>query len=630
MRRDWITCLVLFLVTFAVFSRVLVAGFVQWDDDINIYTNLHIQGLSAANLHWIFTTCDYPPRYVLLSWLGWAINYQLGGLNPAGFHLTDLLFHAANASLVFMLIRRFLLLATKNDSGDEQNHRVRLCSAMAACLWAVHPFRVESFAWAAGRNYVQSFFFLSISVLCYLRFLAEPAQKVPGKFYWISILCFGVSLLSYPIGLPLVVILVVLDFYPLRRFKPGLAGLWDATAYRIWLEKVPYAVVAFLVLEATLLLRASNSALGPPLSLVQFGIGARAMQAFYIWAYYLWKPWVPFHLCPVYTTLVQFNAGDWPFLLSAGLVFGLTFLAVWNGRRWPLGLALWICYLALLVPFLGLTEHPHYPNDRYTYLPAVLWSVLLAAPLLKLCRRPWMFGCAAAALIFLVAVLGAMSVRQIRIWRNSISLFEYMVRELGEDPRRSDLRRHLGRLYADEERIADAVQQFQTSLRLKPDPKTYQALAELFEKHGDAQGALTNYQALLELSPDPLIHLRAAAQLSELGRTGEAIGHYRQALHSQPELVPAIEKLAWLLATGNDAQNRSGAEAVQWAERACALTHHQSPAALGALAAAYAEVGRFSEAIVTARSARDRAQAAGEPKLAEKYRRLIEMFEAGR
>jgi hypothetical protein len=108
MRRDWITCLVLFLLTFAVFSRVLVAGFVQWDDDINIYTNLHIQGLNAANLHWIFTTCDYPPRYVPLSWLGWAINYQLGGLNPAGFHLTDLLFHAANASLVFMLIRRFL------------------------------------------------------------------------------------------------------------------------------------------------------------------------------------------------------------------------------------------------------------------------------------------------------------------------------------------------------------------------------------------------------------------------------------------------------------------------------------------------------------------------------------------
>ena len=159
--------------------------------------------------------------------------------------------------------------------------------------------------------------------------------------------------------------------------------------------------------------------------------------------------------------------------------------------------------------------------------------------------------------------------------------------------------------------LADAVQQFQTSLRFKPDAKTYQTLGELLERNGDVKGALTNYLASLELSPDPWIHLRAAAQLSALGRTGEAISHYRQALHWQPELVPALEKLAWLLATDREAQDRNGVEALQLAERACALTRRQSPAALGALAAAYAELGRFSEAIVTAQSARARAQACG-------------------
>src|ERR1017187_8389355 len=122
-RRDRLTTLVslvLFCATFAVFSRVLVADFVQWDDDINIYNNPHIQGLTARNLHWIFTTCEYPPRYAPLFWLGWAINYQLGGLNLAGFHLTDLLFHAANASLVFVLIRRLLLLATKKGASRSE------------------------------------------------------------------------------------------------------------------------------------------------------------------------------------------------------------------------------------------------------------------------------------------------------------------------------------------------------------------------------------------------------------------------------------------------------------------------------------------------------------------------------
>jgi len=241
-----------------------------------------------------------------------------------------------------------------------------------------------------------------------------------------------------------------------------------------------------------------------------------------------------------------------------------------------------------------------------------------------------LFAAGTVCAIALAAFWASLSFGQMRIWRNSISLFEYMVRELGEDPRRSDLRRRLAGLYASQGRIADAAQQFRTSLRLKPDAETYRALAALCERNGDTEAALTNYLASLELSPDPWIHVRAAAQLSELGRTGEAIGHYRQALRSQPELVPAVEKLAWLLATSSEAGNRSGAEALQLAERACALTHRQSPAALGALAAAYAELSRFHEAIVAAQSARDRAQAAGEGKLAEKYRRLIELFEAGR
>jgi hypothetical protein len=203
-----------------------------------------------------------------------------------------------------------------------------------------------------------------VSLLCYLRFQVTPEERGRGKFYWISLLCFAASLLSYPIGLTFVVILVVLDFYPRRRFKPGLAGLWDSTANRIWLEKVPYALISVLVLVVTLLLRASNSRLGPPPSLEQFGVGARAMQAFYVWAYYVWKPWLPFHLSPIYATLVQFNPNTWPFWLSAGFVAGATMLFLRRWRQWPWALALWASHLVLLAPMLGLTEHPHCACDR--------------------------------------------------------------------------------------------------------------------------------------------------------------------------------------------------------------------------------------------------------------------------
>ena len=633
MRRDQLTILVslvLFGATFAVFNRVLVADFVQWDDDINIYDNPHIQGLNASNLRWIFTTCEYPPRYAPLYWLGWAINCQLGGLNPSGFHLTDLLFHAANASLVFLLIRRLLLLATSKGAGGEPNRRIWFCSALAALLWAAHPFRVESVAWAAGRTYVQSFFFLMLSALCYLRFQTAPAETGRGRFYWISLFCFAASLLSYPIGLTFVVVLVVLDFYPLRRFKPGLAGLWDAAAVRIWLEKVPYALVAALVLAATLLLRASNNRLGPPPSLEQFGIGARAMQALYVWAYYVWKPCLPFHLSPVYTTLANFDPSAWPFWLSAVFVAGATMLLLCRCRQWPWALALWLCHLALLVPMLGLTEHPHSTSDRYGYLPGLTWSVLIAAALWRLSSRPRLFAAAAACAAALAMFWAALSLRQVRVWQNSETLFTHMLRELGNHPCAQDIHWRLGGYFARQGKTDAAVQHYQTSLQILPTAKTYAAFARLMETNGLAEAALTNYLGLLQLNPNAATIAKVGGLLSNLGRTGEANSFYRTTLIAFPNLAPELNNLAWQFVTDPDATNRNGTEAVRLAQIACALTEHQIPVLVGTLAAAYAEAGRFKEAIETAQQARALAEAAGQPEVAEKNRQLLELYRSGR
>jgi len=629
MRRVWLTSLVLFLATVAVFSRVLHGGFVQWDDDLNIYGNLHIRGLGAGNLHWIFTTCEYPPRYVPLSWLGWAINYQLSGLNPAGFHLTDLLFHAANASLAFLLIRRLLLLAARNTTNREQCRRIWLGSALAGFLWAVHPFRVESVAWAAGRNYVQPFFFLMISLLCYLRFQAAPARKGRAGSYWLSVICFAVSLLSYPIGLMLVAVLVVLDFYPLRRFRPGLAGLWGAGASRIWLEKVPYALVSAAVLVTTLLLRASNSRLGPPPSLKEFGLGPRAMQAFYGWAYYAWKPWLPFHLSPVYATLLHFNPNTWPFWLSAGFVAGATVLLLWKRRQWPWALALWVSHLVLLLPVLGLTEHPYYASDRYGYLQGLVWAVLLAAALWKLSARPGLGAVGIACALALGCFWGTLSVRQIGVWQNSQALFEHIIRELGDDPYRADIQWRLGSVLASQGKTEEAAQQYQASLRADPGPEAHLAFAELLQRHGDPEGALTNCTAAVALGLTPLGHVQAGQVLATLGRGAEAIRQYRQALALAPDLVPALNNLAWELASDPEATNRNGAEAVQLAERACALSDRQIPVLIGTLAAAYAEAGRFPEAVRTAQEAQAVARATGQGEVADRNGQLLELYRSG-
>jgi protein O-mannosyl-transferase len=648
MRRDWVCGPTLFLVTLAVFSRVLGADFVQWDDDISVAQNPHVQGLDGGRLLWMFSDASYAMRYKPLTWLAYALVHQCCGLSPLAYHLVNLGFHSLNAVLVFVIIRALLVLsstavavrmsgkvslecggALRLPPPSTSSQRATLPAALGALLWACQPLRVEPVARITDLTYCVVLFFLMISLWCYLRaWESEPEARSRSVFYGCSVAAYALAMLTYPVALGWALVLIAVDWYPLRRFELGAAWWRDARLRGLLREKIPFVLWGALAL-ATLFARRDPSvvwaqpAAGPGLDWF-----SRGMQAAYVWAYYVWKPWVPFHLSPVYTTLIEFQASHWRFWLSAGLVAATTALLIWKRHRWPWALVLWASYLTLLLPALGLTEHPHYTSDRYDYLAGLVWALVIAAILWKLSTRPQWFAAGAVCAIAVAGFWAVLSFEQTRIWRNTTGLFEYMVHELGEDPRRAELRRRLGGLYAAQGRTAEAVQQFQTSLRQKPDARTYQALAEVFERNGNAEAALTNYLASLELTPDAWNHLRAGTQLSALGRTGETIGHYRAAFRLRPNLVAAIEKLAWLLSTASEAQNRGGTEALPLAEQACALSG-QSPAALGALAAAYAEVGRFREAVATAPRARDSAQAAGESNAAEKSRRLIERFEAG-
>ena len=563
MRRNWISGLVLFLVSLAVFSRVLAAQFVQWDDDISVAQNAHVLGLDWGRLGWMFSDASYAMRYKPLTWLIYALVHQCCGLSPFAYHLVNLVFHGLNAVLVFVIIRR--LLALSGPAGDVAGplQRATLPAALGALLWACHPLRVEPVARITDLTYCLVLFFLMISLWFYLLAWESGLEaRTHHLYYGCSVVAYALAMLTYPLAFGWALVLIALDWYPLRQFGEGATWWRDARLRGLLREKIPFVLLGALVLTTLFARRNPSVAWAQPAAGPGVDWFGRGMQTFYVWAYYVWRPWAPFHLSPVYTTLIDFNANSWRFWLSVALVIGTTVLVVWKRHRFPWALVLWTSYLTLLLPSLGLTEHPHYTSDRYDYLPGLVWALIIAATLWKVSTRPRLFAAGTVCAVALTAFWASLSFEQMRIWRNSISLFEYMVRELGEDPRRSDLRRRLAQFYVGQGRTADAMRQYQTSLRLKPDAKTYQALGEIFERKGGAEAALTNYLASLELSPEPWIHSRAAAQLFELGRTGEAIGHYRQALHLQPELVPAIERLAWLLATDSQAHNRSGTEAL--------------------------------------------------------------------
>ena len=631
MRRVWLISFVLFLATFGVFSRVLVGQFVQWDDGISVYQNPHIQGLDWARLRWMFSDASYAMRYKPLTWLTYALVYQLGGLKPVGYHLANLLIHCGNTVLLFGVIRRLLAAGNPEESTEERLSQATFPAAGGALLWAVNPLRVEPVARVTDLTFCLLLCFLLISLWCYLR-ACDRSGGSAGRsaFYWGSVAAFALAMFSFPFAFAYGVVLLVLDWYPLRRFAGCAHGWRDAAARTVLLEKIPFLLLGGTMF-ATVIARLTPTGIWAGFHVDGgFDPFERAMQAFYVWAHYAWKPWLPFHLSPLYTTLVNFNPNGWSFWLSAAFVIGTTVLLVRRRSQWPWALALWVSYLLLLVPALGLTERPHFAADRYDYLPGLVWAVAIAAAFRRLCAHPVLRAAGFVLAMALAVFWGALSVHQARIWQNSVGLFEYMIRELGDDPNRSDIHWRLGFALAGEGKTREAVQQYQASLRILPTSNCSLLLAELLGQNGDRQGALTNCLAALALGPTPVDRAKAGEVFAALGRGAEAIDEYRQALALVPDLVPALNNLAWILDTDPDAGNRNGVEAVQRAERACALTDYQTPVLIGTLAAAYAEAGRFKEAVATAQRARDLARAAGQTVVAEKNQQLLELYQSAR
>lgn len=577
--------LLLLLGTVAVFFRVLQADFVQWDDDTLLYQNPHLTGFNAASVKWAFTAFDYVVRYQPLTWLTWAAIREYSGLNPFGYHLASLLFHAANTGLVFLLLRRLLGLCVRDTSLPQQERVGRalpstlpgasrssgapgtarptspspdglggrwlsIWAGFGALLWAIHPLRVEAVAWASAMLHGQALFFLFLSTLAYLEAACAAAQtKRQSWFYWTSVLGFACSLFSYPIGLGYVVVLLALDVYPLRRFNEGPGRWLDATALRIGLEKLPFIAVAGLCVGITMWARLNVSGGWiEAASLSEFGLAHRAMQAAYIWAYYVWKPWWPTDLAPVYTTLLNFRPTDSAFVQSAIFLALITFILFLQRREWPAALPLWFSYLAFMVPVLGLTEHPHYANDRYGNLAGVLWSIALAAAAIKWCRAPRSRWLTLTCCVMVAMGLVASSARQIGIWRNSSVLLDHLLVCLADHPYRFDIHWRKGRLLADQGRLDEAITQYQASLAIVPDfADAHFHLGVALERQGKADLALQEFAGTLRIRPGfAEAHMRMGILLAERGRKEEAIAHLRQAVQLDPKLGDARRRLSEL------------------------------------------------------------------------------------
>src|SRR6266704_2935658 len=233
----WLAPLLVALFTLAAFLPALQNQFVNWDDKDNFLDNPHYRGLGWTHLRWMWTTLL--GHYIPLTWMTLGLDYLLWGMNPVGYHLTNLLLHAANAVVFFFVVRR--LLARALPSPSEHGYALAVSSGVAALVFAIHPLRVESVAWVTERRDVLSGLFYLVAILLYLR-ACEGMARGRG-WYWLSVAVFVCALLSKSMVVNLPVVLLILDVYPLRRLG-GFVGWWSDPARRIYVEKIPFVLLA--------------------------------------------------------------------------------------------------------------------------------------------------------------------------------------------------------------------------------------------------------------------------------------------------------------------------------------------------------------------------------------------------
>jgi hypothetical protein len=465
-------------VTLASFLGTLQNGFVNWDDPVNFLENPHYRGWGPGQLAWMFTTF-HMGHYIPLTWLTLGGDYILWGMDPKGYHLTSLLFHAATALCFYAVACRLLTRALPERA--TAGH-IALGAAAAALFFAVHPLRVESVAWVTERRDVVSGLFFMLTLFAWLKSVdsAEPSRR---GWYVGSILFFACALLSKALTVGLPVVLVILDVYPLRRL--GGARGWRVPS--VWIEKVPYLVMAGVA--GLVAIAATPASATAPLQAM--GLGARALVSVYGLAFYLTKTVLPLRLSPLYAYVTTVS---W---LTIGAVVAAVILVVAMRRRWPAVAAASLVYVTLLLPTLGLfAAGPQAVADRYSYLACLGWALAVGG----MVAWPWAgerpVRLVSACVLIVLVVLTA---QQVRVWRSSVTLWS---RAVVLEPENRFARINLGGAYAAEGRTPEAIEQYREVLRLSRNKAPwYEVLGWLYASRGDVAEALPLLVESLRLEP---------------------------------------------------------------------------------------------------------------------------------
>ncbi len=507
-----------FALTLFVFLPALGNDFVNWDDDLNFLENPHYRGLSLDNLKWMFTSFHLG-HYHPLTWLTLGADYVVWGMNPVGYHATNVLLHALTTLLVYFLILRLLLLARREkEEDDDETPAMRLAAAFGALWFALHPLRVESVVWVSERRDVLSGLFAVGSVLFYLR----------GKRA-ASVAVFVAALLSKIIVAVLPVALLALDFYPLRRKLDR----------RLLIEKIPYVLPAFAA--GLFALSRQRTGLGGTFADVAVEPLARVTMSLYGAAFYLWKSLAPFGLAPQYAWRAVPEALDPTLLLGGVFAIAVTGAVLWAAvKRGIFGpAAAWFVYIVVLLPVLSLLRYDpqQFVADHHSYLATLGFAALGAGLFLRWFtpeRSLLVGGCALAFTLLLCE----RTVAQIGVWQDSKALWTHT---LAVSPSSIVAHNNLGRALAEDGETDKAVEHFQQAIRIEPEyAHARYNLGHVLMQADKLSEAEQHFRAALDREPEYADALNGLGNcLVRQRRELEAETYYQRAIEAQPGLARA-------------------------------------------------------------------------------------------
>jgi tetratricopeptide (TPR) repeat protein len=510
----------IWLSTVLLFSEVRNYGFVAYDDGQYVYQNEMVQkGLSAESLRWVVTEAHFHMWHPLTT-LSHLVDIQIFGMNPGAHHLINVLIHSLNAALLF-----FFLLRATGERG---------CAFLVALLFAWHPLRVESVVWISERKDVLCTLFWLLTFHAYLRYVRLGTRKA----YWLAVAVYAAGILTKPMIVTLPCVLLLLDFWPLRRFETALGAgergrfypfQWSILKPLLW-EKAPFFILCAVLAVLTYKMQHAGDVLA---MMESTKLVDRLGNAMVSYTRYIGKLFWPVDLAVLYP-----HPGKLPLITVLGalvVLAGITAVCWWQRLRRPWLAVGWMWFLGVIVPASGIIQAGGQAMaDRYTYVSTIGLLVIVVWTLKELVEVP-KFGRNLATALAAIALAGSLSltIKQIQYWRDTETLFRHAT----QVTKKNSIAHFMhGYSLLEKDRVDEAIQQFETGLEFgSGDRKAWFQLGRAWMKKNELKRAIACFQESLRIDPAfQDARLQLATALAQTGQVEAAEIQFREVLKSDP------------------------------------------------------------------------------------------------